>query len=480
MSLRQKTVNGFAWSFIDNIANSGISFLVGVILARMLSPKEFGIIGMITLFIAISNTIIDSGFGTALIRKQKVKDEDYNTVFIFNLLTSILLYLALFLSASWISSFFNEPQLISITRVIGTILIINAISLVPRTKLIKNIDFKTQAKISLISSVTSGLIGITLAYYKMGVWSLVGVQLFRQIFQSIFLFIYCKWIPNMIFSLQSFKELFGFSIRVLLADLINTFYKNIYYVVIGKIYSAVQLGYYTRSEQFNTIFTNNLTNIIYRVSYPALSSIQDDQDKFYDSFRKLLKCSALLSFTGVLGLAAVSKSLVIVLIGDSWLESAEYLQIISLYGILYPLQTLNLSILNVKGRSDLLLKLEFLKKIFFIPVILIGVTTNLKTMLWASVLYYYFEYLCNSFYSKRLIGYGTIDQLKDLFPLFILSSIIALLTISLNLLNILPITTLIIQISVFVLLFLITHELYHLEEYTWMKNYFKYIIFQKK
>lgn len=241
-SLKRKTVHGMTWSLVDNIANSGITFLVGLILARLLTPMEYGIMAMITIFIAISTSIIDSGFSNALIRKSEIKRIDYNTVFYFNLAISIFLYIILYIVSPVISSFFKEPILIKVTRVISWILIINALGIIPRTILVVNIDFKTQTKVSLISSIVSGVVGIGMAFYGLGVWSLVGQQLSRQLFNTFFLWIYCRWRPVWEFSADSFREMFGFGSKLLISGLIDTIYKNIYYVIIGHFYSSVQLG----------------------------------------------------------------------------------------------------------------------------------------------------------------------------------------------------------------------------------------------
>jgi len=241
ISLKEKAIHGVSWSAIDNVASSGISFLIGIVLARILSPAEFGILGMITVFIAVSNSIVDSGFSNALIRKNDAKDIDYNTVFYFNLLLGCFLYLILFFSAPIISVFFNEPILISVTRVMGTVLIINAFSIIQRTLLVKKVDFKTQTKISFIASITSGIVGIGMALEGMGVWSLVGQQVSRQLLNTIFLWVYSTWRPVLEFSKQSFKELFGFGSKLLVSGLIDTIYKNIYYLIIGKFYTAAQL-----------------------------------------------------------------------------------------------------------------------------------------------------------------------------------------------------------------------------------------------
>lgn len=273
-TLKSKTVHGVGWSLIDNVSGSGVSFLVGLVLARLLSPDEYGIMAMLAIFLAISNSIVDSGFSSALIRKNDVVELDYNTTFYFNLIVSFFLYCLLYISAPFISDFFSEPLLIPVTRVLGIVLIVNACSIIQRTILVKAVDFKTQTKISLISSISSGVIGVSMALCHCGVWSLVGLQLSRQVLNSLFLWIYGKWKPLWEFSYRSFKEMFGFGSKLLLSGLIDTIYKNIYYIVIGRFYSAAQLGQYTRAEQFTSIFSSNLTSVIQRVSYPVLSSIQ--------------------------------------------------------------------------------------------------------------------------------------------------------------------------------------------------------------
>jgi O-antigen/teichoic acid export membrane protein len=424
-SIKNKTISGFKWSFTDNIINSGITFLVGLILARLLSPDEFGIIGMITVFIAISNSFIDSGFSNALIRKIDAKNIDYSTVFYFNLVVGVFFYWILYSGAPFISSFFKEPVLIPVTRVIGIVLIINALSIIQRTIFVKKIDFKTQTKISFISSILSGVIGIGMAFGKYGVWSLVGQQVSRQFFNTLFLWIYSSWRPSWEFSKESFKEMFGFGSKLLLSGLIDTIYKNVYYLIIGRFYTANQLGQYTRAEQFNSIFSSNLTTVVQRVSYPALSSIQDESERLRSAYRKMIKTTMFISFTCMLGLAAIAKPLLFVLIGEKWLTAAEYLQIICFAGMLYPLHSLNLNILQVKGRSDLFLKLEIIKKIIAVIPIVLGISFGIKVMLCGSVCTSFFAYYLNSRYSARLIDYSVKEQIKDILPSFYIASFVA-------------------------------------------------------
>jgi O-antigen/teichoic acid export membrane protein len=425
-SLKDKTIHGFKWSFTDNIVNSGITFLVGLVLARLLSPDEFGIIGMITIFIAISNSFIDSGFSNALIRKTDAKDIDYNTVFYFNIAVGLFFYCALYFGATIISSFFNEPVLIPVTRVVGIVLIINALSIIQRTIFVKQIDFKTQTKASFLSSILSGIIGIGMAFGGCGIWSLVGQQISRQFGNTLFLWIYSSWRPSWEFSKESFKEMFGFGSKLLLSGLLDTIYVNIYYLVIGRFFTANQLGQYTRADQFSSIFSSNLTSVVQRVSYPALSSIQEESEQLKSVYRKIIKTIMLVSFTCMLGLAAIAKPLLFVLIGEKWSFAVEYLQIICFSRMLYPLHALNLNILQVKGRSDLFLKLEIIKKIIGVIPIALCIIGGIKVMLYGGICISLFSYILNSYYSASLIDYSTKEQVKDILPTFCISFFVAI------------------------------------------------------
>jgi len=469
-SLKNKTLKGVSWSFIDNIASSGVSFLVGLVLARLLSPAEFGIIGMITIFIAISNSIVDSGFSNALIRKVEVKPIDYNTVFYFNLVISVILLVVIYFLSPAISRFFKEPMLIPITRVMGISLVINAIGIIQRTFLVKNVDFKTQTKVSLIASVSSGLIGIGMAFSGLGVWSLVGQQISRQFLNTTFLWVFSKWKPALEFSSNSFKNLFGFGSKILISGLIDTIYRNIYYLIIGRFYSAAQLGQYSRAEQFNSIFSSNLTAVVQRVSFPVLSSIQDAPNRLKEVYKKIIKTTMLVTFACMLGLAAVSKPLILILIGEKWLTAAVYLQIICFAGMLYPLHAINLNILQVKGRSDLFLKLEIIKKIIAVIPIALGVLCGIEYMLCGSVLTSFISFFLNSHYSAKLINYSTIQQLRDIFPAFIISLIIAGIMWSFTFWGISNLITLIIQCFTGLLLAILFYEKSGLEEYLEVKQ----------
>lgn len=309
-----------------------------------------------------------------------------------------------------------------------------------------------------------------MAITGLGVWSLVGQQIARQSLNTLFLWIFSRWRPAIEFSMQSFKELFAFGSKLLVSGLIDTIYNNIYYIIIGRFYSASQLGQYTRAEQFNTIFSNNLTSVIQRVSYPVLSSIQNEPERLKIAYRKVIKITMLITFTCMLGLAAVSKPLILILIGEKWLVAVEFLQIICFSGMLYPLHAINLNILAVKGRSDLCLKLEIIKKIIAVAPIIIGIFYGIKYMLWGSVCISFIAYFLNSYYSAKLIHYPTKNQIMDILPTFAVSFSIACIMWSITFFDLSSILTLIMQFVIGTILAIITYEKLKLEEYKEVKQ----------
>lgn len=469
-SLKDKTVKGVGWSFADNIANTGVSFVVGLVLARLLTPEEYGLIGIITIFIMVFNSIVDSGFSNALIRKKDASDKDYNTVFITNLLLSVLLFVVLYNCAPAISRFFNQPQLIPLTRVMGSVIIINAFAIIQRTILVKKIDFKTQTKVSLISSISSGVVGIGMAIGGMGVWSLVGQQISRQLLNTLFLWVYNKWWPKLQFSLDSFRELFNFGWKLLVSGLIDTVWKEVYQFVIGKFYTTETLGQYTRAQQFSSVFSSNLTTIVQRVSYPVLSSIQDEKERMKAAYKKVIKTTMLVTFVCMLGLAAVAKPMVLVLIGEKWLPCVVLLQILCFSIMLYPLHAINLNMLQVQGRSDLFLKLEIAKKAIAVGPVLLGIFINIYWMLCGSVVTGFIAYYLNAYYSGKFLNYSIREQIKDISPSFGIAITMAAVVYALSFLPLSAYLILPVQLICGVLLVWGLCELKHRDEYIEIKN----------
>lgn len=472
-SLKTKTVSGLLWSFIDNFAKLGLTFVIGIILARLLTPREFGLIGMITIFIALSQSLVDSGFTQALIRKKDCTQTDYSTVFYFNLFVGIILYAVLFFSAGAISHFFDEPQLLLIMQVVGLSIIVNAFAIVQRARLIKAINFKLQTKISIIASIVSGVIGIIMAYTGYGVWSLVYKSLLGYAISSFLLWIWNKWMPSFIFNKNSFKEMFSFGYKLLISGLIDTAYRNIYLLIIGKYFTATELGYYTRADQFNNLPSQNITMVIQRVSYPVLSEIQNDMPRLKEAYQKLIKSSMLISFVSMMIMIAIAKPLILTLIGEKWIPSVIYLQLLSFTGMLYPLHAINLNMLNVQGRSDLFLKLEIIKKILAIPVIAIGVFLGIKIMIVGMIFHSMIAYFINSYYSGKQIGYSSLHQIKDIFPSFILAMIIGVIVYLIGLFLYLPnYLILIIQLISGGGFFFVLAELFKMQDYLYVKEIF--------
>lgn len=415
-SLKSKTVKGLGWSALDNVTKLGITFVVSIVLARLLSPDEYGLIGILTIFISIFNAIVDSGFTNALIRKKDATDTDYSTVFYTNLVLSVFMALALFLCAKPIASFFERPELVTLTQVMSSIVIINALSIVQKARTTKAIDFKTQTKVTFIASVTSGIIGITMAYMGFGVWALVGQQISVQVFTTILFWIFNKWMPKLIFSWSSFREMWSFGWKLLASTLIDTAWKEIYQVVIGKCYTPASLGLYTRAKQFSDLCSSNITGVIQRVSYPVLSSIQDDRARLKAAYQKVIRTTMLPTFVLMLGMAACAKPMILCLIGEKWIGCVPMLQIICMYGMLYPLHAINLNMLQVQGRSDLFLKIEIFKKIIGIGPLVLGVFVGIYWMLAGTVITSIISYYLNAYYSGPFLNYSIKDQIKDVLP----------------------------------------------------------------
>lgn len=470
-SLKGKAIKGVGWSAAETGLRYGISFVVSIVLARILGPDDYGLIGILTVFIAVFNSIVDSGFTNALIRKKEIGDIDYSTMFITNFVLSLFLTTVLFLSAKPISIFFNRPELIDLTKVMSSIIIINSFSLVQRARLTRAIDFKTQTKITVIASCFSGVIGISMAFCGFGVWALVGQQISNQLLTSILLWSFNKWIPKFEFSKNSFIEMWGFGWKLLASGLINTTWNEIYQVVIGKCYSPATLGQYTRAKQFRDLFSTNLYNVIQKVTYPVLSTLQEENVRLKSAYRRVIKTTMLPTFIIMLSFAACSKSVVFVLVGEQWLPCVPMLQIICFNGMLIPLHSLNLNMLQVQGRSDLFLKLEIYKKIIAIIPILIGIFINIYWMLITGFITGgCIDYLLNSYYSGKLIGYSSKDQLRDIFPSLGIALAIALPVFALSFLPVNPFVLLPIQLLVGVGIAFVLLEKSHLEEYKELKQ----------
>lgn len=469
-SLKNKTVKGVAWSGIDNVVKAGVTFIVSIVLARLLTPDDYGLIGIIAIFTAVCQSFIHAGFSSALIRKKDATDDDYNTVFIVNLSVSILLYVVIFACSPLIADFFHRQELIALTRVSSLSMIIGALALVQQTRLTKRIDFKTQTKITLCASFSSGIIGIMMALIGFGVWALVAQTLTLQIITTALLWFYNKWIPQLRFSTESFRELFGYGWKMMLSGLLDTIWKELYQVIVGRFYSPATLGQYTRSKEFAKLLSSNLTMVIQRVTFPVLSNIQDDKERMVAAYRKVIKTTMFVTAVGMFFLGAISEPLLYCLIGPKWHEAAVYLPLICISGSLYPLHAINLNMLQVQGRSDLFLGLEIIKKIIALAPLMIGAFIGILPMLYTSIITGVIAYFLNSYYSGRLIGYSSWMQVKDVAPSY---GVAILLSLSVFFLRYLPLSNwliLPIQIVVGIAVFSIMMRMLDMTEYKELKS----------
>jgi len=472
-SLKDKTINGVGWSAADAFLGQGVSFIVGLVLARLLSPEEYGLIGIVTIFTTVLLGFVDCGFSNSLIRKSQVTDKDYNTMFIVNMVMSVLMCTIMFLCAPAIARFFERPLLIALVRVMGLLLIFQALSVVQMTILSRKIDFKTKTKASVISAVTSGIIGIVMAFMGFGVWSLVAQLLSRQLVYSICLWFFNRWWPRLRFSVDSFKYMWGFGWKLMLSGLMDRVWGQLYQTVVGKFYNPATLGQYTRSKEYASIFSSNLTSIVQRVSYPVLSQVQDNKERMVNGYRRIIKTTMFVTAVIMISMGAVAEPLVYCLIGPQWHQAATFLPLICISMSLYPLHAINLNMLQVQGRTDIYLYLEIIKKILAIGPLCIGIFVDIYWMLVGSIVFGVICFFLNSNYTGRILGYSSLQQLRDISPSYGVAFIIA---ISVYFLKFMPISywiVLPIQIIIGIAVFFSLNEFLKLEEYIEVKEIVK-------
>lgn len=471
-SLKNKTVKGVGWSAADAFLGQGVTFIVGIVLARLLSPEEYGLIGIVTIFTSIMTGIVDSGFSNALIRKKYVTNDDYSTMFITNMIISVFLFFILFCIAPFISDFFKRPELTNITRVMGIVLVLQALSIVQSTRLTKVIDFKTKTKASFMSAAISGVVGIGMAYSGCGVWSLVGQQITRHLIYTLTLWVLNKWMPTLSFNKISFQYMWSFGWKLLVSGLLNNIWNQLYQVVVGKFYSPATLGQYSRSKEYAQIFSQNFTVIIQRVTYPALAEVQDDKARMVAAYRRVIKTSMFITALCMIPLGAVAEPFIYCLIGPKWHEAATYLPLICISMSLYPLHAINLNMLQVQGRSDIFLYLEIIKKIIAVVPVCMGIFISIYWMLVGSIVTGIISFFLNSYYTGRSLGYSSWMQLKDVAPSYCVAFIIAL---SVFFLKDIPLSYWLIlptQVLIGGIVGLVICELTHLEEYEEVKSIF--------
>ena len=423
MSLKQKTFKGVIWSAVERFSTQGVQFLFGILLARLLTPNDYGMIAMLTIFMAVSQTFIDSGFGNALIRKPDRNEADKATVFFFNIFMAAACYGIIFLGAPFVAQFYKMPQLSDILRILAINLIIQAFGSIQRLNLTIDLNFKTLAKVSLIGAIVGGTAGLISAYNGLGVWSLVIQQMVTTSTRVVLFWTLVHWRPKTFFNKTSFKNMFGFGSKLLISGLLNTLYENVYDLIIGKVFSAGTLGNYSRASHFANFPSSNINGIFQRVTFPVLSKIQNDHDKLRVGYLKFLNMATLVVFPLMIGLSALAKPFILLVLTDKWVDAILILQIICFAQMWYPVHSINLNMLQVLGRSDLFLKLEIIKKIEGITVLCITLPHGIIAMCFGQWFNACFGLVINTYYSGKLLNAGLLPQLKMYIPT-ILNSLI--------------------------------------------------------
>lgn len=423
MSLRKTAISGLVWTFAQQFGTQGISFLVSIVMARLLLPEEFGLIGMISVFVAIGTSLMNSGLTQSLIRSEKPDQEDYSTVFYFNLMGSIVAYFLLFFSAPLIADFFNQPILVNIIRVYCFSFIINAFSAVQLTRLTKEMDFKTQMTVAIPSLIGSGLLGMFLAYKGYGVWSLVWMSLFQAFLNTVQLWWKTGWKPSFIFNVNKFKYHFRFGYKLTLSGLLDTIFTNIYQIIIGRYFIASQVGFYTRANSLKQLPITNISGALGKVTYPLFASIQNDDLRLKRIYKQIMQMVVFVVAPVLIIMGVLAEPLFRFLFTEKWLPAVPYFQILCLSGILYPINSYNLNILKVKGRSDLFLRLEIIKKILTTLIISFTIQFGIEGLIWGQLFTSIIVLFINTSYTGKFIHYKLIQQTKDILPIILLAGV---------------------------------------------------------
>jgi O-antigen/teichoic acid export membrane protein len=422
--LKQKTVTGVSWSFVEQILTRGVNFVIGIILARLLTPTDYGLVGMLGIFIAISQLFIDGGLAGALVRTKNPGEKDYSTVYIINVVMSVVLYAILFAIAPAIATFYEQPLLKNLLRATSLLLVIGAISSVHGVVLTIRVDFKSKTLISLITAVFSGGLGIICAYLGMGAWALVVQSLASALAGTIATIAFVRWFPKLVFSKESFKRLFSYSSKMLAATFISIIYENVYPLVIGKRFTAADVGLYSQAGKFPGVANGTISGALSRVSFPVLSQIQDDNERLLRVYEKYIQLSSFIIFPVLMGLCGCARPFVSLLLTDKWLDCVPLMQIICFSLLTSMLTSINLNLLYVKGRSDLVLRLEIIKKTFAFGILFITMFFNITVMCIGQAIYGVIALYFNTYYTKKILGYSFGQQIKTVLPYFLISLII--------------------------------------------------------
>ena len=471
--------SGFFWKFNEQIMGQLVSFIVSIILARLLSPKDYGLVSLVNVFIVLANVFVTSGLSTALIQKKDATDMDFSTVFYCNFALAWLLYFLIFLLSPNIAIFYHDKRLINIVRIFALNLPISSINSIQQAYVARKIAFRKIFFATSVASIISGLVGIFLAYKGWGVWALVIQILSNTIMATLVLFIQIPWHPQLIFSIKSAKELINYGWKVLAADFLGTFFAQLRNLVIGRFYTATDLAFYNRGDQFPNLLSNNIDNTISSVLFPVMSKYGDDVDKLKSMVRRSLRISSYIITPIMFGLAVIAKPLILILLTNKWLPAVPYMQILCISNVFSTITNTNLQVMKASGRSDVLLKIELIKKPIYIILLFIGIKFSVFMVAVTMAIYSFYAACVNMRPNKKIINYSAKDQLSDVFPSIFLSVLMAIITSLINFLNLSNILTLVIQVMLGIIIYVLGSKIFRLEPYTYMKKYIVELVKEK-
>lgn len=470
--LKKKMLGAVTWSSIDRFGQQAVQFVIGLILARLLSPADFGLIGMVLVFSALSFVLVESGFGQALVRKQDADETDFNTIFYFNIFTSILLYFVLFFSVPFIAAFFKQPQLVLIGRVVFLAILFNALYLVPFVKLGKVMDFKTIAKVNLLSTALSGICGVTMAFMHYGVWALVAQQVLYHFFRMVTFHFFVKWKPQWIFSFDVIRNFWRFSINLLGTSVLNVLFNNLYVLLLSRFYPIKQVGYYSQANKLSETFNFSFQSVLVGSTYSLFAQIQHNDERFRRIFREIAKKTSIVTFPVMLGLIAAAEPFVFVLLSEKWLPAVPYFQLLCLASLFGPLYTLNISALNSRGRSKVTFRIEIIKKALILLSVVICFHFGIIYMLWGYAFSCFIAYLISILYLKSNLNHFIKHQITDFIGCISIGVVIAVCAFGLSFLIHNNYFLLSVQIMLSGILYLLSIKLFFKELYN---NGFRFI-----
>ena len=467
---KEKIFSNLIWRFLERTGAQFVALVVSIFLARILSPEDYGTIALITVFINILNVFVDSGLGSALIQKKDADNTDFSTVFYTNVVFCIALYILMFVFSPFLAEFYNRPELASIIRVLSITILVSGVKNIQQAYVSRTLQFRKFFFSTLAGTIIAAVAGIWMAYHGFGVWALVAQQVTNLSMDTIILWITVKWRPELVFSFKRLKSLFSYGWKLLVSALLDTFYTNLYNLVIGKKYSANDLAFYTKGELFPKAVVGNINNAIDSVLLPTMASEQDNKERVKQMTRRAIKTSSFCIAPLMMGLAGCSHNVISILLTDKWLPAAPYLVIFCITYMFYPIHTANLNAIKAMGRSDLFLKLEIAKKIVGLSVLFLTMWFGVKVMAYSLLFTSVASQIINTWPNKKLLGYGYIEQLKDIFPGIIMAVVMGIVVSFGTYIPVVKGAQLIIQIVVGIAVYILGSKLFRLDSFYYIEN----------